>query len=332
MIPHNKPSSAPKEQDYIVQVLQSHHLVDGNFTKTFENTICDYLKLPHGHAVAVSSGSAALYISLLLLNAHAKSVAMPSYVCSSLRQAATLAGAKSNILDIIPDFPQISQDALDKSQSDILINPYLYGLASKLPQFDGPIIEDCAQALGASIEGNLLGVQGDIGILSFYAAKLLTSGGHGGIIISKQKSLVDKARDFIHFDMQKDDKLRFNFSMTEIQAAMGLAQLEYYGKFLQKRQAIWDIYQSYELPLLDNPDYNAQNVRFRAIIRTDKPQHLIAHLASKNIKAIVPIEDWELLDPNAENAKSLSHTSVSLPIYPDLQDAEYIAKIVSEFL
>ena len=116
----------------------------------------------------------------------------------------------------------------------------------------------------------------------------MTSGGHGGIIISKQKSLVDKARDFIHFDMQKDDKLRFNFSMTEIQAAMGLAQLEYYGKFLQKRQAIWDIYQSYELPLLDNPDYNAQNVRFRAIIRTDKPQHLIAHLASKNIKAIVP--------------------------------------------
>jgi len=332
MIPHNKPSSAPKEQDYIVQVLQSHHLVNGIFTKAFEDTICDYLKLPHDHAVAVSSGSAALYISLLLLNAQAKSVAMPSYVCGSLRQATILAGAKSNILDIIPDFPQIAQDALDKSQSDILINPYLYGLASKLPRFDGPIIEDCAQALGASIEGNLLGVQGDIGILSFYATKLLTSGGHGGMIISKQKSLVDKARDFIQFDMQKGDKLRFNFSMTEIQAAMGLAQLEYYGQFLQKRETIWDIYQSYELPLLDNPDSNTQNVRFRAIIRTHKPQHLIAHLASKNIKAIVPIEDWELLDPNAENAKSLSHTSVSLPIYPDLQDAEYIAQIVSEFL
>ncbi|PAJ72193.1 hypothetical protein CJF42_22495 [Pseudoalteromonas sp. NBT06-2] len=332
MIPHNKPSSSPNEQKYISQVLQSRQLTNGIFTNKFENSICDLLNLPHGHAVAVSSGSAALYISLMLLNASNKTIAMPAYVCSSLKQATKLANAQCKVLDINVGYPSIKQKALDNSHADILINPYLYGLASQLPTFSGPIIEDCAQALGASINGKYLGTRSDIGILSFYATKLITSGGQGGMIISKNLSLINLARDFINFDMQKDGKLRFNFFMTEVQAAIGLSQLEHYPEFLNKRQKIWNTYQKYQLPLLDNPNKSTDNIRFRAVIKTDKAKHLISHLASKGINAIVPIEDWELLDPRAMNSTDLSQNTVSLPIYPDLEQAEYIAKTVSEYL
>ena len=76
---------------------------------------------------------------------------------------------------------------------------------------DVGVIEDCCQALGAKVNDRLVGLEGDVGFFSFYATKLMTSGGQGGMLISKNKDLVDEAKDYREFDMRHDTKKRFNF-------------------------------------------------------------------------------------------------------------------------
>lgn len=331
MIPHNKLSFSKNEKCYVNDVLDSRRLSNGSYTERFENGICDLLGLPNGHAVAVTSGSAALFIALQALDAQNKKVAIPSFVCSSLRNACTLSNSLVHICDIEGDSLKIDQKELTDSQSDILINPYLFGISNPLPDFKGSIIEDCAQSLGAKFRGKSLGTIGDIGILSFYATKLITSGGQGGMLVSKNKDLIDFSRDFINFDMRKDASFRFNFSITEIQAAVGLAQLEEFPEFLQKRNEIWDIYHSMGLNLIESP--NKGSVRYRAVVKTPDASKLIRHLHDNKISAIVPIEEWELLSKTTKNAIKLSNSTVSIPLYPTLSknDACKIASVIGEF-
>ncbi|MEW6989355.1 DegT/DnrJ/EryC1/StrS family aminotransferase [Colwelliaceae bacterium 6441] len=338
VIPHNKPSLGQEELNAAMDVLNSGMLAGGKQVTFFENEMCQFLGLPNGHAVATSTGSSALFLAIQQLNS--KKVVMPSYVCQSLKQAAQLAQIKTEFIDIKKGSTTICQNSLSNSNADTLIYPYLYGEASKLPHFSGHIIEDIAQALGASYNNEKLGTIADIGVLSFYATKLITSGGQGGMIVSKNKEHINQIRHYLDFDMTTDDAAHFNFPMTEMQAAIGREQLKKLPSFIKKRAKIWQIYQQAGLPLLDvnskmvnqNNRSNSHSVRYRAIVVTDKPESLIKYLANKNITAIVPIEDWELLSAT-ENAINLANTTVSLPIYPELSlvQARAIALTCQEF-
>ena len=128
MIPHNSPSCGDEEVHAATTVLQSGWLAQGAEVEAFENTLCELLGLPSGHAVAVSSGSAALFLALWVLNAKGKRVAFPVYVCSALRNAVTLAGAEELLLDVLEGSPNIDSNCAQNSQADILIAPHMYGL------------------------------------------------------------------------------------------------------------------------------------------------------------------------------------------------------------
>ena len=335
MIPHNRPQVIADDIEKAVTALSSNRLVSGNFIRSLEDQICAYLSLPEGHAVAVSSGTAALYIALKVLNAKDKIVSLPSYACSSLRHAADLAGAKNNIIDITNQFPSPLASEILNSKTDICIYPYLFGLSSALPSEKKTlIIEDCAQAIGASYEGNKLGTLGDIGVFSFYATKIITAGGQGGMIVSKNKNLIDLARDYIDFDMRHDNLSRFNFSLTEVQAAVGCSQLSRLDTILQRRAEIWDSYKSAGINLLDNADNDAVSIRYRAILQTNHPKYLLNHLLENKIQAIIPVEDWELLDNTKINSLAFSRNTISLPIYPALTESQvkYIISKTKEFM
>ena len=99
---------------------------------------------------------------------------------------------------------------------------------------DIDVIEDCAQSLGASIDNKKTGIIGKVGIFSFYTTKLMTSGGQGGMFVSKDKNLVDKVRDYREFDCRRDKKHRFNFQMTDLQASIGRVQLKQLPLFLER--------------------------------------------------------------------------------------------------
>ena len=323
MIEHNKPTIGIKEEEAVIRVLKSRCLVGGNETEEFENEFCDFLGLPKGHAVAVSSGTAALYLALWVLEANKKTISFPGYVCSALRNATNMIGGNEEILDIKKESPNIKFEEIKKES--IAIIPHMYGIPVDVTKIQNMnIIEDCAQSLGAKINGISVGLYGNAGIFSFYTTKLMTSGGHGGMYVSKDKKLVDRVRDYREFDYRNDQKKRFNFQMTEIQAAIGREQLKKLPKFLERREEIFQKYKKAGLELLDvgENQNHLSPVRYRAVIKTEEPNKIIKSLESVGVKAIVPTEDWELLGKHEllPNAVELSRKTVSLPIYPTLTD------------
>ena len=325
MIEHNKPTIGIKEEEAVIRVLKSRCLVGGNETEEFENEFCDFLGLPKGHAVAVSSGTAALYLALWVLEANKKTISFPGYVCSALRNATNMIGGNEEILDIKKESPNIKLEGIKKES--IAIIPHMYGIPVDVTKIQNMnIIEDCAQSLGAKINGISVGLYGNAGIFSFYATKLMTSGGHGGMYVSKDKKLVDRVKDYREFDYRHDQKKRFNFQMTEIQAAIGREQLKKLPKFLERREEIFQKYKKAGLELLDvgKNQNHLSPVRYRAVIKTEEPNKIIKSLESVGVKAIVPTEDWELLGKHEllPNAVELSRKTVSLPIYPTLTDEE----------
>ncbi len=325
MIKHNKPTIGIEEEKAVIRVLRTGNLSSGIEIKEFENEFCNFLKIPRGHAVALSSGTAALFLALWVLKAKNKTITFPGYVCSALRNTVTMIGGNEKIVDIKKETPNIEIENLKKEH--ITIIPHMYGIPVDISKSkDMNIIEDCAQALGAKINGIPVGLHGNAGIFSFYVTKLITTGGHGGMYVSKDKKFVDLVRDYREFDYRNDQKKRFNFQMTEIQAAIGREQLKKLPKFLERREEIFQKYKNAGLELLDvgRNQNHLSPVRYRAVIKTNKPNKIIKSLESVGIKAIVPTEDWELLGKHEllPNSVDLSRKTVSIPIYPSLTDQE----------
>jgi perosamine synthetase len=324
-VPHNRPTLGREEEDAAISVLRSGWIAQGKEVKYFEDDLCHFLGLPDGHAVAVSSGTAALYLALWVMNARKKKVAYPVYGCSALRNAVAMCDANGIVLDTAPNSPNIEPASLEGCGADIAIVAHIFGIPvdiSTVRNMD--VIEDCAQALGARVRGKSVGFYGKAGIFSFYATKLITSGGGGGLFVSRDRALADEVRNYREFDARKDDKIRFNFQMTDLQAAIGRVQLKKLPAFIKRRSDIFDRYREAGIKLLNTHDKDSQPVRYRGVVSTQVPGKIIEALESAGISAIVPNEDWELLGEPEKFpfALKLSRETVSLPLYPTLTDEE----------
>lgn len=329
MIPHNLPTLGREEQSAASRVLGGGWIAQGPEVEAFENELCRFLDVPAGHAVAVSSGSAAMYLALWALGAKDKRVGVPVYSCSALRNAVALSGAERVYLDCTHGGVNVDASAAARSGVDILIAPSMFGIPVELPVArDYKLIEDVAQSLGARIAGRRIGLRGEVGICSFYATKLMTTGGQGGAVVSRDKTLIDMVRDYREFDCRDDSKLRFNFQMTDLQAAVGRVQLTRLPEFIQRREKWFDMYRKHGLDLLDAEAADSQPVRFRIVMRCGRPLRVVAALASAGIRAIVPIEKHELLDDPVKYPVALALTiaTVSLPAHPALSE-EDVARV-----
>ncbi len=324
MIPHNRPTIGKEEEEAVIRVLHSGWLSEGNEVKNFENEFCDFLGIPHGHAVALSNGTSSLFLALHVLNGKNKKILYPSYVCSALRNAVSMIEGTEKLVDIDTNSPNVSNNEIINNSHDISIIPHMYGIPINFQKKSESIIEDCCQALGSKVNEQFVGLKGDIGIFSFYVTKLMTSGGQGGMLISTNKEYVDVARDYREFDLRNDDKSRFNFQMTDLQAAIGREQLKKLPSFIKRREEIFNIYKNSGLDLLDSNDKSLQSVRYRAIIKTSNPKEIINLLELEGVKAIIPTEDWEILGNSSlfPNSLKLSRETVSIPLYPSLTNDE----------
>jgi perosamine synthetase len=323
-IPHNRPTFGSEEARAAERVLASGWLAQGAEVEAFENEMCAYLGLLRGHAVATSSGTAALFLALWALGAREARVACPVYACSALTNAIHFAGATPALIDNERDRPNVDIAAVARADAAIAIVPHMFGIPADIAKLDGMrVIEDCAQALGAFAGGAPVGIAGTVGIFSFYATKLITAGGQGGMLVSRDRDIVDAVRDFRQFDCRDDRKPRFNLQMTDLQAAIGREQLRKLPWFVARRDEIFAKYRHAGLEALDI-DGEAAPVRYRFVIRSECPRRVIDALARHDIAAIVPLAEWELLAPSEgfPNAAALARTTVSLPIYPSLSDED----------
>ncbi len=308
------------EAEAAERVVLSGMLAQGREVEAFENDLCDYLGYDAGHAVAVSSGSAALYMAIRALNLESgANVAIPTYSCSALKNAVDLADAIPQYVDVSIESPNI--DLLDKkiSKTNCVIAAQMYGMPQKIT--DKKVIEDCAQSIGATIDGDKVGTQTDISVFSFYATKPITSGGEGGMVVSKNKSVIEYIKDLRDFDMKNDDKVRFNFQMTDLQAAIGRVQLGRLDSFVERRRYLADRYEAKGISLWHRV---CGGIDYRALIVSNNQHKLIDYFSSNHIGAIIPIEENELLSckEEAPNAYELTQKLVSIPLYPSLSEEE----------
>jgi perosamine synthetase len=330
VIQHNKPTLGQAERDAAVRALNSGWIAQGREVEALEDEVCQVLGLGGGHAVALSSGTAALFLALWALDAKRKRVAIPVYSCAAMRNAVVMAGGEPVPVDVAEDSPNIDADSALAQRVDMVVVAHMFGVPSRCPAARGavPIIEDCAQALGARIDGRVVGLNGAIGVFSFYATKMLTTGGQGGLLVSSNRALADAVRDYREFDCRRDRAARFNLQMTDLQAAVGRAQLAQLPNFIARRKDIFASYAAAALPLWPRTtSAGCEPCHYRAVLRVADPLGVIEHFEQGGIRAIVPIEEWELLADAAAfpRAAALACSTVSIPIFPALTGREVAA-------
>ena len=241
-IPHSRPALGEPEASAVAAVVRGGWIAQGRQVEAFEQAIAKVTGQSQG--VAVSSGTAALYLALMALGIGAgDEVVIPSYVCTALWHAVRLTGAKPVLADIEPvtfhHSPQAMTRVLTRHTKAVIV-PHMFGLPADIATIKRHgvhVIEDCAQTLGVTVHGAPVGGMGKLAICSFYATKLLTTG-EGGMVLGRDKSLVGRVRALRQYDEQDAPECAFNYKMTDLQAALGLCQVASLEGFLDRRQAI----------------------------------------------------------------------------------------------
>jgi perosamine synthetase len=330
-IPHSRPTLGPAEGNAVSKVLESGHIAEGKTVQKFEKAFAR--KMGVRYAVAVSSGTAALHLVLLAMGIGSQDeVVIPSFVCTALLNAVRYVGAK-------PVPAEIDADTYNLDPADVkrrltrhtkaVIVPHLFGLSADLDEFlalDVPVIEDCAQSAGGSYHQKPLGALGAAGIFSFYATKVLTTG-EGGMVVSSSKKIIERVKDMKTYDKKDDCQIRFNYKMTDIQAAVGLVQLKRLDSFLHRRQAIARNYlETFKSLSLKLPPESADHIYYRFVIRLKTDLERFSRtLLQKGIgcarPVYLPLHQCLSLKGFSITEKAWKN-SLSIPIYPSLSDEE----------
>jgi len=199
MITHSKIVLDEEDIDGVTDVLRSGLLVQGKAASSLEKEFASFIGVRH--AVAVSSGTAALHLALISLGiGHGSEVIIPSYVCTALLNAVHYVRATAVLVDIDPYTYNISAEQAEKAistKTGAIVVPHMFGLPADMDEILSlgvPVIEDCAQSAGARFKGQYTGSLGRISIFSLYATKMLCAG-EGGLILSDDPDLIARARD-----------------------------------------------------------------------------------------------------------------------------------------
>ena len=327
MIYHNKPTLGEDEIQASHRVLKSGWIAQGKEVEKFEDEFCKYIGLAKGHSIAVSSGTAALYLALRGINVENENVHLPSYGCTAIKNAVTLAKGNPVFIDCCLESPNMNLESLDLEKDiTMAVHTYGYPVSLELTMANNPI-EDCCQSLGTMESGKSLGLKGRFGVFSFFATKIITSGGQGGMVISNSKEDIDRLKDLRDFDMKNDSTQRFNFQMTDLQAAIGRIQLSKLDSFIKKRKEIFKLYTENNISII-HPKNCSWNY-FRALVEVDDPSLAITKFKENGINVINPLTEKELLFPQ-KNSIIHSRKYISLPIYPELNE-DQVEKIINTF-
>ena len=330
-LPHSRPTLGPEEIKAVSDVIASGYIAEGSVVRDFERTFTKRMNV--GYAIATSSGTAALHLALLALQiGPADEVIIPSYVCTALLNAVRYVGATPVLADVNPESYNIDPDDARKHvtpRTKAIIVPHLFGMVAdvkNLLKLNLPIIEDCAQSVGASFNRQLCGRFGDMAVFSFYATKVLTCG-EGGMVVSNSKELADRISDLKTYDQKGTDKIRFSYKMTDFQAAMGLTQLTRLNSFLERRRMIAQEYRkAFETMNLKLPPDDPGHIYYRFVIELNHDSgDWIQKILKKGIGAARPVYlplHKHLNQSGYVVTEAAWRQSISIPIYPSLAPQE----------
>jgi perosamine synthetase len=365
MIPINQPSIGKEEIEAVTEVLRSGILTEksgrGPRVLQFEREFAKFVGAKH--AIAVSSGTAALHSSLLALGVQSgDEVVVPSFTFSATAGAVALAGAKPAFADIDADTFCITAESIEAvlTRGTKAIMPvHMYGLCADMDPIielahnrGVVVVEDAAQAHGAEYNGRKVGSLGDMTCFSFYPGKNMTTG-EGGMITTNDDDLAEQLKRIRTHGEERPywvARQGHNYRMPEIAAAIGTVQLKKLPSFLQERRSHAE-FMSEKLGVLGKLVMPREPTgrkhawylftpRLRGA-NAGKRNKLVEKLRSKNIACSVYYESPVHMLPYYRDLQSARRSALpeteracrqvfSLPIHPMLKQNElqYVADAV----
>lgn len=358
MIPVYHPHLTGREKDYVSQCLDSTWISSkGDFIGHFERAFADYIGAKN--VTTVSNGTVAIHLALEAIGIGVgDEVIVPTLTYIASVNTIMQTGAKPVFVDSLETSWQVDpQDVRRKitAKTKAIMVVHLYGLPCNMDAISEIcnehkllLIEDCAEAFGSKYKGQHVGTFGDVATFSFFGNKTITTG-EGGMVVAKKKNIMERAyhlknqgvsdvREYWH------DTVAYNYRMTNICAAIGLAQIECADSILSKKRRVATVYQDNlsglplkyheELPEMThsfwmcsiavNDPNDRQPLRAllkRAGIETRPlfyPSHTLPHCATSGFFPV---------------AESLSARGINLPSYPDLSEPQVrmICQIIKQF-
>ncbi|MDX9910970.1 MAG: DegT/DnrJ/EryC1/StrS family aminotransferase [Phycisphaerales bacterium] len=261
-IPLSRPDLGPLEEELVLQVLRSGRLSMGPMQEEFERSVADAAGCSHG--VAVSSGTSGLHLVMRALGVGPgdEVITTPfSFVASA--NAILFVGATPRFVDIDPRTLNMDPAALEaaigpRTKAILAVeafgNPaHMDAYASIAARHEIPLIEDCCEALGTKLRGRPCGHFGRVGVFGFYPNKQITTG-EGGLIVTNDERLANLCRSMRNQgrgivpltsgvgSWLHHERLGYNYRMSEVQAAIGAAQMRRFPEIVEKRQRVARMY------------------------------------------------------------------------------------------
>ena len=360
MIPIANPIITEEEKELVNEVMDSGMLIMGEYVKEFEEKFANYSDTEYG--IATSSGTTALDVALKSLEIEEgdKIITTPfTFIASSnsilySKADPIFADVKEDTFNIDPD--SIRKLLKEHPDTKALLIVHLFGLPCDMDEIMDIVnkhnlllIEDSAQAHGATFQGRKVGSFGEVAAFSFYPTKNMTTS-EGGIVLTDDEEIMERARLLVnHGSPQKyhHDILGYNYRMTNISAAIGLVQFKKLEKFNEQRQANAEILTDglSDLDWLKTPviPEDRAHVFHQYTIRTDYRNELLEYLKDNEIGYGIhyPMPAYEqslyqklgYKDISCPVAEKLCDQVVSLPVHPALseEDIDYIIDKLRNF-
>ena len=356
--PVYKPLLGPKEKEYVNECLDSTWISSkGKYVTEFEDAFSKFIKVDY--STTVSNGTVAIHLALLTLGiGPGDEVIVPTLTYIASVNAIAYTGAKPVFVDSTEDQWQMDPEDVKRKitpQTKAVMAVHLYGhpcpmdeLVSICKENDLFLIEDCAEAIGSSYKGKHVGTFGDISTFSFFGNKTITTG-EGGMVVTNDHTLFDRSVHFKGQGLAKHreywhDVIGYNYRMTNICAAIGLAQLEQVQSILQQKRKIATWYaKAFENTSLTfhhevGEVYHSYWMCSVLLDDSSKRDQVRDHLRNSGIETrplFYPVHTMPMYSQRYERhavAENLGWRGINLPSYPALSesDVEYISKAILE--
>lgn len=353
-----KPNIGKEEKEAVNKVLESGMLACGSMTHEFEEQFSEYIGTDYG--IATTSGTTALEVAIRTLGLNkGDKVLTTAYSFIASANAIIYAGLEPVFADIEEETFNIDVDRLE----DIYVkNPdikavlivHLFGypcdmdaILNFVKKHSLFLVEDCAQAHGATWNDKRVGSLGDVAAFSFYPTKNMTTG-EGGMITTNSSKLAETARLLINHGMREryhHEMIGYNYRMTNISAAIGIEQLRKLDAMNSKRVSNAEYY----IDNINNPDVVLPKLQrghvfhqFTVKIQNGKRNSFVQYLENKEIGygIFYPLTMPEQkcyenrhFESKYEVADKIKEQVVSLPIHPGLscKDLQYVVECINDF-
>ena len=342
--PVYKPSLLGNEKKYVNECLDSTWISSkGRFIQEFEGKFADYLGVKH--ATTTSNGTVALHLALLALGIKpGDEVIVPTFTYVASVNTIAYIGAIPVFADSKADTWQLDpEDVLKKitPKTKAIMPVHLYGqpcdmkaICQIAQKHKLLIVEDCAEAFGSKVDNKYVGSFGDAAAFSFFGNKTITTG-EGGMVITNDRAVYERAanlksqglaggREYWH------DVIGYNFRMTNIAAAIGLAQLERAGQLISQKRAIAGWYREFlahakvECPIEQESNVNTYwmyTILVESNARRDQLRKYLAEAGIETRPTFYCAHTMPMYASTAAHcpvAENISVRGMNLPSYPEL--------------